>query len=96
MSVVNYMLDQSLEHTCIEKIRTYFVQRQFYKRLSESKSVYSICKGRVEIVDGQLQVTPVGLDKSSAISSLAEANAFIILPGEREDLKLELLFRYCY
>lgn len=50
----------------------------------------------MEIVDGQLQVTPVGLDKSSAISSLAEANAFIVLPGEREDLKLELLFRYCY
>ncbi|WP_377865910.1 gephyrin-like molybdotransferase Glp [Bacillus sp. R86525] len=38
-------------------------------------------RGRVEIVDGQLQVTPVGLDKSSAISSLAEANAFIVLPG---------------
>ncbi|MFL0401471.1 gephyrin-like molybdotransferase Glp [Bacillus nitratireducens] len=38
-------------------------------------------RGRVEIVDGQLQVTPVGLDKSSAISSLAEANACIVLPG---------------
>ncbi|WP_088293911.1 molybdopterin molybdotransferase MoeA [Bacillus mycoides] len=38
-------------------------------------------RGRVEIVDGQLQATPVGLDKSSAISSLAEVNAFIVLPG---------------
>ncbi|MDT3496432.1 molybdopterin molybdotransferase MoeA [Bacillus toyonensis] len=38
-------------------------------------------RGRVELVDGQLQVTPVGLDKSSAISSLAEANACIVLPG---------------
>lgn len=38
-------------------------------------------RGRVEIVDGQLQVTPVGLDKSSAISSLADVNAFIVLPG---------------
>ncbi|RBP17499.1 MULTISPECIES: gephyrin-like molybdotransferase Glp [Bacillus] len=38
-------------------------------------------RGRVKIVDGQLQATPVGLDKSSAISSLAEANAFIVLPG---------------
>ncbi|QWH42105.1 molybdopterin molybdotransferase MoeA [Bacillus mycoides] len=38
-------------------------------------------RGKVELVDGQLQVTPVGLDKSSAISSLAEANAFIVLPG---------------
>ncbi|PGT20786.1 molybdopterin molybdotransferase MoeA [Bacillus cereus] len=38
-------------------------------------------RGRVEIVDDQLQVIPVGLDKSSAISSLAEANAIIVLPG---------------
>lgn len=38
-------------------------------------------RGKVEIVDGQLQATPVGLDKSSAISSLAEANACIVLPG---------------
>ncbi len=38
-------------------------------------------RGKVEIVDGTLQAIPVGLDKSSAISSLAEANAFIILPG---------------
>ena len=35
----------------------------------------------MESVDGKLQATPVGLDKSSAISSLAEANAFIVLPG---------------
>ncbi|HDR6311556.1 TPA: molybdopterin molybdotransferase MoeA [Bacillus cereus] len=38
-------------------------------------------RGRVEVVDGTLQAIPVGLDKSSAISSLAEANAFIVLPG---------------
>ncbi|MGD6888561.1 gephyrin-like molybdotransferase Glp [Bacillus mobilis] len=38
-------------------------------------------RGRVEIVGGKLQATPVGLDKSSAISSLAEANACIVLPG---------------
>lgn len=38
-------------------------------------------RGKVEIVDGTLQAIPVGLDKSSAISSLAEANAFIVLPG---------------
>lgn len=38
-------------------------------------------RGKVEIVNGCLQVMPVGLDKSSAISSLADANAFIVLPG---------------
>lgn len=38
-------------------------------------------RGKVEIVNGQLQAVPVGLDKSSAVSSLADANAFIVLPG---------------
>ncbi|PFO85506.1 molybdopterin molybdotransferase MoeA [Bacillus cereus] len=38
-------------------------------------------RGKVEFVNGQLQVMPVGLDKSSAISSLADSNAFIVLPG---------------
>ncbi|WP_342719205.1 gephyrin-like molybdotransferase Glp [Bacillus paramycoides] len=38
-------------------------------------------RGKVEIVDGTLQAIPVGLDKSSAISSLVESNAFIVLPG---------------
>ena len=33
------------------------------------------------IVDGALYAMPVGLDKSSAVSSLADANAFIVLPG---------------
>ena len=32
-------------------------------------------------MDGALQAMPVGLDKSSAVSSLADANAFIVLPG---------------
>ncbi|AKL84189.1 molybdopterin molybdotransferase MoeA [Bacillus atrophaeus] len=31
--------------------------------------------------DGKLAASPVGLDKSSSVTSLAEANAFIILPG---------------
>ncbi|WP_242144196.1 MULTISPECIES: gephyrin-like molybdotransferase Glp [unclassified Bacillus cereus group] len=38
-------------------------------------------RGKVSVVNGMLHVTPVGLDKSSAVSSLAEANAFIVLPG---------------
>lgn len=38
-------------------------------------------RGKVEIVNGKLQAVPVGLDKSSAISSLADTNAFIVLPG---------------
>ncbi|MCY8197949.1 molybdopterin molybdenumtransferase MoeA, partial [Bacillus spizizenii] len=31
--------------------------------------------------EGKLLAAPVGLDKSSSVTSLAEANAFIILPG---------------
>ncbi|MCR6785253.1 MULTISPECIES: molybdopterin molybdotransferase MoeA [Bacillus cereus group] len=38
-------------------------------------------RANVTIVDGALQAMPVGLDKSSAVSSLADANAFIVLPG---------------
>lgn len=38
-------------------------------------------RGKVEFMNGKLRVTPVGLDKSSAISSLADSNAFIVLPG---------------
>ena len=81
MSDVNCLFDLSLEHTCIGKIRTYIVQSNITERHFESKPFTRFVRGRVEFVDGQLQVTPVGLDKSSAISSLAEANAFIVLPG---------------
>ncbi|MDA2730529.1 molybdopterin molybdotransferase MoeA [Bacillus cereus] len=38
-------------------------------------------RAKVTIVDGALHAMPVGLDKSSAVSSLADANAFIVLPG---------------
>ncbi len=38
-------------------------------------------RANVTIADGALQAMPVGLDKSSAVSSLADANAFIVLPG---------------
>lgn len=31
--------------------------------------------------NGQLVAVPSGFDKSSAVSSLAKANAFIVLPG---------------
>ncbi|PFI46400.1 molybdopterin molybdenumtransferase [Bacillus cereus] len=38
-------------------------------------------RAKVTIAEGALQAMPVGLDKSSAVSSLADANAFIVLPG---------------
>ncbi|MEI5890973.1 molybdopterin molybdenumtransferase MoeA [Bacillus cereus] len=38
-------------------------------------------RANVTIADGALHAMPVGLDKSSAVSSLADANAFIVLPG---------------
>ncbi|KFN01929.1 molybdopterin molybdenumtransferase MoeA [Bacillus clarus] len=51
------------------------------KDFSKANPFTRFVRGSVNIVNGQLQVTPVGLDKSSAISSLADANAFIVLPG---------------
>ncbi|MCA1002029.1 molybdopterin molybdotransferase MoeA [Bacillus thuringiensis] len=59
----------------------YRVEAILQKDFPKANPFTRFVRGRVEIVDGQLQVTPVGLDKSSAISSLAEANAFIVLPG---------------
>lgn len=41
-------------------------------------------RGRVSYSEGQLHATPVGLDKSGAISSLAEANALVCLQGGTE------------
>ncbi len=91
-----YMLGQSFEHTCMKRFARISCRGNFTKDFPKANPFTRFVRGKVEIVNGKLQATPVGLDKSSAISSLAEANAFIVLPGEREDLKLELLFRYCY
>lgn len=38
-------------------------------------------RSTVTVTDGKLVATPSGFDKSSAVSSLADANAFIVLPG---------------
>ena len=38
-------------------------------------------RATVDYENGQLRAIPSGFDKSSAVSSLAEANAFIVLPG---------------
>ncbi|MDQ0229548.1 molybdopterin molybdotransferase MoeA [Metabacillus malikii] len=38
-------------------------------------------RGHLTFTDGKLYATPVGLDKSNVVSSLAEANVFIVLPG---------------
>ncbi|RDW15406.1 gephyrin-like molybdotransferase Glp [Oceanobacillus chungangensis] len=38
-------------------------------------------RGRLSFQDGKLIATPVGLDKSNVVSSLAEANVLIVLPG---------------
>ena len=38
-------------------------------------------RGRMSFSDGTLIATPVGLDKSNVVTSLADANIFIVLPG---------------
>ncbi|MFC3040607.1 gephyrin-like molybdotransferase Glp [Virgibacillus xinjiangensis] len=38
-------------------------------------------RGRLTYEDGRLVATPSGLDKSNVVSSLAEANVLIVLPG---------------
>ncbi|GLF90335.1 molybdopterin molybdenumtransferase [Bacillus safensis] len=38
-------------------------------------------RAALQFTGSQLSVTPTGLDKSSAVTSIAEANCFIVLPG---------------
>ena len=38
-------------------------------------------RGKLSFSKGELIASPVGLDKSNAVTSLAESNAFIVLPG---------------
>lgn len=38
-------------------------------------------RARLDFGQGELKVVPVGLDKSNVVTSLAEANALIVLPG---------------
>ncbi|KEK24527.1 molybdopterin molybdotransferase MoeA [Bacillus gaemokensis] len=51
------------------------------KDFSKANPFTRFVRGKVEIINGQLQAMPVGLDKSSAVSSLVDSNAFIVLPG---------------
>ncbi|MEI2401168.1 molybdopterin-binding protein, partial [Paenibacillus phytohabitans] len=38
-------------------------------------------RSKISFLDGKLVVVPSGLDKSNVVSSLAGANAFMVLPG---------------
>ncbi len=38
-------------------------------------------RGVINLTNGQVIATPVGLDKSNVVTSLADANVFIVLPG---------------
>ncbi|MGG3197315.1 molybdopterin molybdotransferase MoeA [Priestia aryabhattai] len=50
-------------------------------RFKEPNAFTRMVRGEITDEGGRLLVTPVGMDKSGAISSLAEANALIVLPG---------------
>ncbi|PFW78672.1 molybdopterin molybdenumtransferase [Priestia aryabhattai] len=50
-------------------------------RFKEPNAFTRMVRGEITDEGGRLLVTPVGMDKSGAISSLAAANALIVLPG---------------
>ncbi|MFY2250901.1 gephyrin-like molybdotransferase Glp [Priestia megaterium] len=50
-------------------------------RFKEPNAFTRMVRGEITDEGGRLVVTPVGMDKSGAISSLAAANALIVLPG---------------
>ncbi|MDM5156884.1 molybdopterin molybdotransferase MoeA [Bacillus sp. DX1.1] len=64
-----------------KKPHAYRADAILQKDFSKANPFTRFVRGKVEIVNGQLQAMPVGLDKSSAVSSLADATAFIVLPG---------------
>ncbi|MDM5189466.1 molybdopterin molybdotransferase MoeA [Bacillus sp. DX4.1] len=47
-------------------------------------------RAKLKYNEGQLIVYPSGFDKSSSVSSLAESNAFIVLPGGTRGYKKEM------
>ena len=61
MSDVNCLFDLSLEHTCIGKSHIYRAEAILQKDISKANPFTRFVRER-EFVDGQLQVTPVGLD----------------------------------
>ncbi|WJW98210.1 molybdopterin molybdotransferase MoeA [Priestia aryabhattai] len=50
-------------------------------RFKEPNAFTRMVRGEITDEGGRLVVTPVGMDKSGAISSLAAANALVVLPG---------------
>nr|WP_285853685.1 hypothetical protein [Oceanobacillus luteolus] len=52
-------------------------------------------RGNLSYNKGKFIVTPLGLDKSSVVSSLAEANALIVFPagtkGYRKGMEVEII-----
>lgn len=72
-SVRTWLLDQKPYALCAEAVLT----RDFPKPNPFTRFVRSF----VSVKDGMLQAEPVGLDKSSAVTSLADANALVVLPG---------------
>ena len=70
-----------IKRICMRRNLTYIERMLFYKNFPKPNPFTRFVRANVTIVDGALQAMPVGLDKSSAVSSLADANAFIVLPG---------------
>ncbi|MGG3797769.1 molybdopterin molybdotransferase MoeA [Metabacillus fastidiosus] len=71
-------------------VRTYlFSERPHLQKISailgasfvQPNSFARFIRGKLEFENGKLIVNPVGLDKSNAVSSLAEADCLIVLPG---------------
>ena len=59
MSDVNYMFDQSLEHICGKDPHVYRAEAILQKDFPKANPFTRFVRGEgVEIVDGQLQVTP--------------------------------------
>ncbi|CAI8737283.1 MULTISPECIES: molybdopterin molybdotransferase MoeA [Bacillus] len=74
-----YPVIQAFLHT--KEPHAYRTDAILQKDFPKANPFTRFVRGKATFINGQLQVIPVGLDKSSAISSLADSNALIVLPG---------------
>lgn len=64
-----------------KEVHMYRADAVLMKEFPKPNPFTRFVRAKAEFINGRIQVMPVGLDKSSAVSSLADANAFIVLPG---------------
>lgn len=73
-----------------KEVHMYRADAVLIKEFPKPNPFTRFVRAKAEFINGRIQVMPVGLDKSSAVSSLADANAFIVLPGGTRGFEVDM------